>query len=158
MHVCPADVPGFRLRGASASEQHVCCKPELASIVADAADSNDDEVCWLLFRPILARVPGSKNPRSVYGTDVPRYVTDLKVEKAGDGQYRIHGQVTQQGVPKDFRTLVPVEVEFGRNDTVRIGSLGMMGEATVPIDVTLKLPKEPKRAMVNSLGEILARD
>ncbi len=94
----------------------------------------------------------------VYGTDVPRYVTDLKVEKAGEGQYRIHGQVTQQGVPKDFRTLVPVEVEFGKNDTARIGSLGMMGEATVPVDVTLKLPKAPKRVTVNSLGEVLARD
>jgi hypothetical protein len=94
----------------------------------------------------------------VYGTDVPRYVADLKVEKADDGQYRIHGQVTQQGVAKDFRTLVPVEVEFGKNDTARIGSLGMMGEATVPIDVTLKLPKAPKRVVVNSLGEVLARD
>jgi hypothetical protein len=34
----------------------------------------------------------------------------------------------------------------------------MMGEATVPIDVTLKLPKAPKRAVVNSHGEVLARD
>src|SRR5436309_152791 len=47
----------------------------------------------------------------VYGMDVPRYVSDLKVEKAGD-EYRIHGQVTQQGVGKTFRALVPVQVEL----------------------------------------------
>jgi aminopeptidase N len=94
----------------------------------------------------------------VYGTDVPRYVSDLKAEKAEDGQYRIHGQVTQQGVAKDFRTLVPIDVEFGKNDSTQIGMLGMTGEATVPIDVKLKLPKAPKRVLVNSLGQVLARD
>jgi aminopeptidase N len=94
----------------------------------------------------------------VHGTDIPRFVSDLKVEKAGNGEYRIHGQVSQQGIAKDFRTLVPVQVDFGKNDLQRIGAIGMTGESTVPIDVTLKLPKAPKRALVNGLGEVLARD
>jgi peptidase M1-like protein len=94
----------------------------------------------------------------VYGTDIPRFVSDLKVEKTGEGEYRIHGQVSQQGVAKDFRTLVPVQLELGRNDLVRIGMLRMTGEATIPIDAKLKLPKAPKRALVNGLGEVLARD
>jgi len=93
----------------------------------------------------------------VYGMDVPRYVSDLKVEKAGD-EYRIHGQVTQQGVGKTFRALVPVQVELGKNEIARIGAIGMTGEATVPIDVKLKLPKEPRRVLVNAYGEVLARD
>jgi len=54
--------------------------------------------------------------------------------------------------------LAPVQVEFGKNDVVRIGMLGMTGESTVPIDATLKLPKAPKRALVNAHGEVLARD
>ena len=93
----------------------------------------------------------------VYGMDVPRYVSDLKVEKAGD-EYRIHGQVTQQGVGKTFRALVPVQVELGKNEIARIGAIGMTGEATVPIDVKLKLPKEPRRVLINAYGEVLARD
>jgi hypothetical protein len=94
----------------------------------------------------------------VHGTDIPRYVVSLKVEKAGGDQYRIHGQISQEGVSKDFRTLVPVQVDFGKNEIARIGSIGMTGEATVPLDVTLKLPKAPKRALVNANGEVLARD
>jgi polyisoprenoid-binding protein YceI len=87
-----------------------------------------------------------------------RYVSDLKVEKAGGDEYRIHGQVTQQGVDKTFRALVPVQVELGKNEIARIGTVGMTGEATVPIDVKLKLPKEPRRVLINAYGEILARD
>jgi hypothetical protein len=93
----------------------------------------------------------------VYGMDVPHYVSDLKAEKVGD-EYRIHGQVTQQGVGKAFRALVPVQVELGKNEIARIGTIGMTGEATVPIDVKLKLPKEPRRVLVNAYGEVLARD
>jgi hypothetical protein len=93
----------------------------------------------------------------IHGTDVPRYVADLKVEKAGD-QYRIHGQVTQEGVAKDFRALIPIQVDFGKDEIARIGMVGLTGEATVPIDVTLKLPKAPKRVLVNANGEVLARE
>jgi len=94
----------------------------------------------------------------VYGTEVPRYVSDLKAEKAGGDQYHIHGSVSQQGVAKDFRTLVPIQVELAKNEVIRIGMLGLTGEATVPIDVTLKLPKAPKRVLVNANGEVLARN
>lgn len=94
----------------------------------------------------------------VYGTDVPRYVSTLKVDKAGGDEYRIHGQITQEGVGKDFRALVPIQVDFGKNEITRIGMVGMTGEATVPIDVKLKFPKAPKRALVNAHGEVLARD
>jgi Peptidase family M1 domain len=94
----------------------------------------------------------------VYGTDIPRYVANLKVEKAGADGYRIHGQISQEGVGKNFRALIPVQVDFGKGEISRIGMIGMTGESTVPVDVTLKLPKAPKRALVNANGEVLARD
>ncbi|HEX7183057.1 MAG TPA: M1 family aminopeptidase [Thermoanaerobaculia bacterium] len=94
----------------------------------------------------------------VYGTEVPRYKSDLKVEKADGNRYRIHGNITQEGVSKDFRALVPIYVEFGKNELARIGLKPMVGESTVPIDATLELSKKPKRALVNARGEILARD
>jgi aminopeptidase N len=94
----------------------------------------------------------------VYGTDVPRYVSTLQVEKTDGDQYRIHGQITQEGVGKDFRAVVPVQIELGKNDIAKIGLVRMTGESTVPIDVKFKLPKPPKRVLVNALGEVLARD
>ena len=37
--------------------------------------------------------------------------------------------------------------------------LPMVGEATVPVDVKLKLPKKPgRKALLNVHGEVLARE
>src|SRR4029077_3017305 len=68
----------------------------------------------------------------VYGTEVPRYVSSLQVEKDEGDQYRIHGEIRQEGVGKDFRALVPLEVDFGKDDIVRIGMVRMTGETSVP--------------------------
>ncbi|HYU33163.1 MAG TPA: M1 family aminopeptidase [Thermoanaerobaculia bacterium] len=94
----------------------------------------------------------------VYGTEIPRYVSDLKVEKADGDQWRIFGQVKQQGVGKEFRAVVPLQVDFGKNETATIGLVPMIGETSVPVDVKIKLPKKPKKALVNAHGEVLARD
>jgi hypothetical protein len=93
----------------------------------------------------------------VYGTDVPRYAADLKVESSGD-ETRIHGTIRQEGVGKDFRALVPIYVEFGKNETARVGMVPMVGEASVPVDVKLKLPKKARKALLNVHGEVLARE
>lgn len=94
----------------------------------------------------------------VHGTDIPRYVADLKVEKADADQWRIHGQIKQEGVGEGFRALVPLQVEFGKNETATIGLLPMAGESSKAVDVKIKLPKKPKKALVNAHGEVLARE
>jgi hypothetical protein len=94
----------------------------------------------------------------VEGTDIPRYVADLKVEKADGEQWRIHGQVKQEGVGQDFRAVVPLQVDFGKNETATIGLVPMKGESAVPVDMKVKLPKKPKKALVNAHGEVLARE
>ena len=94
----------------------------------------------------------------VYGTEVPRYVADLKVDKASGDEYHISGSIRQEGVSKDFRALVPIYVEFNKNEDARIGMIPMIGDASVPVDVKLKLPKKPRRALVNAHEEVLARD
>lgn len=93
----------------------------------------------------------------VHGTDVPRYTADLKAEAAGE-ETRIHGTIRQEGVSKDFRALVPIYVEFGKNESVRVGMLPLAGETSVPVDVKLKLPKKARRVFLNAHGEVLARD
>ena len=94
----------------------------------------------------------------VEGTDLPRYVADLKVEKADGDRWRVYGQVKQEGVGQDFRAVVPLQVEFGKNETTTIGLVPMKGEAAVPVDVKVRLPKKPRKALVNAHGEVLARE
>jgi hypothetical protein len=93
----------------------------------------------------------------VYGVDVPRYTQDLKVESVGE-ETRIHGTIRQEGVSKDFRALVPIYVEFDKNATARVGMLPLVGEASAPVDVKLKLPKKARKALLNVHGEVLARE
>ena len=93
----------------------------------------------------------------VYGAEVPRYTHDLKLEAAGD-ETRIHGTIRQEGVSKDFRALVPIYVELGKNEHARVGMLPIVGEVAVPVDVKVKLPKKPRKALLNVRGEVLARD
>ena len=93
----------------------------------------------------------------VYGTEIPRYVTDLKLKQVGE-ETQITGSLRQEGVSKDFRALVPIYLEFGKNEFVRVGMVPMIGESSVPLDTKVKLPKKPRRALVNARGEILARE
>ncbi len=83
----------------------------------------------------------------------------------GDGkmdlffQQWVYGTVVQEGVSPTFRTPVPIYLEFDKGEKVLIGLTGMIGDSTKVVDVKgLKLPKKPKRALVNGRGEVLARD
>jgi hypothetical protein len=93
----------------------------------------------------------------VYGTEIPRLTADLSLAPEGDA-WHITGKIAQQGVSKDFRVLVPLYVEFDKGEKVRVGMLPLVGETTKPVDVKLKLPKKPKKAIINGLGEVLARE
>lgn len=93
----------------------------------------------------------------VRGTEVPRYKSDLAVRKEGD-KYRIAGKVAQEGVSDRFVALVPVDLDFGKGKTARLGTVRVVGSSTVPVDLLIALPKEPKRAVANLHGEVLARD
>ncbi|HEV8580925.1 MAG TPA: M1 family aminopeptidase [Thermoanaerobaculia bacterium] len=93
----------------------------------------------------------------VHGVAVPRYTSDLKVEPAGE-ETRIHGIIRQEGVSQDFRAVVPIYLELGKNEMVRVGLLPMVGETSMPVDVKLKLPKKARRAFLNAHGEVLSRE
>lgn len=93
----------------------------------------------------------------VYGYEVPRYVSDLKIKTSGDESV-ITGTVRQEGVSKDFRALVPIYVELSKTETARVALLPLVGESSSQVNLTVKLPKKPRRALVNARGELLARD
>ncbi len=94
----------------------------------------------------------------VYGSDLPRYTQDLKLEKAGANRWRVHGTIAQEGVPPTFRALVALYFDFGKGSVARFGTLAMVGSVEKPVDVTLEVARKPRRVVLNARHEVLARD
>jgi hypothetical protein len=94
----------------------------------------------------------------VYGTEVPAYETDVRIEKVGGNKYRLVGTISQRGVSDGFVTMVPTYVDFGKGRLVQFGRAPFKGNMTHRLDVTLELPKKPKAVVVNARHEVLAFD
>jgi aminopeptidase N len=94
----------------------------------------------------------------VYGTEIPRFSNKLEIKEEGDGKYRITGEVGQSEVSPGFLTPLPLYVEFDKGDIVRLGSVLLNGPVTVPANSELRLPKKPKRLLVNAFRDLLSRD
>lgn len=94
----------------------------------------------------------------IYGTEIPKITSKLEVAKVSDGKYRIHGTVTQAEVSGGFRSVIPLYVELGKDEWAVLGRAGMLGSSTLPIDVQVSLPKPPRRAKVNAMHDVLARE
>jgi hypothetical protein len=94
----------------------------------------------------------------VHGTEIPRYRAKLELRNVSGDQYRLSGSIGQEGVSDDFRTVLPVWVEYGKGELSRFGMVPLVGNQTIPVDVVLRVPKKPRRAVVNALHEVLARD
>lgn len=93
----------------------------------------------------------------VYGTEVPRLTANLEVMKAGQGGAWITGEVTVAEVPDDFRLLVPLYLQFGKDELARVGLLPFVGPGKRRVDLKLQVPKRPRRALINARHEVLAR-
>jgi hypothetical protein len=94
----------------------------------------------------------------VDGTEIPRYRTKLDVAPVSKDQYKISGSVAQEGVSADFWSLAQVYVEFPKGEVAHLGTLSLVGTATTPVDVTVKLSKAPKRIVLNALHDVLSLD
>ncbi len=94
----------------------------------------------------------------VHGTEIPRFSNKLEFKDEGGGKYRIAGEVSQSDVSPGFISLVPLYVEFDKGDLVRLGTLQMNGPATVPANFEIRLPKKPKRLVINAYRDVLSRD
>ncbi|HEV8267571.1 MAG TPA: M1 family aminopeptidase, partial [Thermoanaerobaculia bacterium] len=93
----------------------------------------------------------------VYGTEIPKMNSKFDVTDGGDGVYKIAGEVSVSGVSDDFRTLVPLYVDFGGGAMSRLGTMRVKGTATVPVNFEMKLPKKPKKVLVNAMHDVLVR-
>jgi hypothetical protein len=94
----------------------------------------------------------------VYGIEVPTYRVEMDIEKAGGGQYRLFGTVSQEQVSEEFMAMVPLYVDLGKGRYGMIGRAPFKGNQTHKIDTTIKLPSKPKDVLVNAHYEVLAWD
>ena len=93
----------------------------------------------------------------VDGTEIPHFTPKLEVNRVEDGKYRIHGTVTQEGVSEGFRSLAGLYVET-KGEVTRVGLIPLSGRTTVPVDLTVSLPRAPEHVLVNALHDVLYRD
>jgi len=89
----------------------------------------------------------------VYGTQIPKYHLDYQFNSV-NGKPNLHMTVTQSEVDDQFLMLVPVYADFGKG-MVRIGQMGMKGNASRSVDVPL--PAQPKKVALNAYRDILER-
>ena len=94
----------------------------------------------------------------VHGTEIPRFSNKLEIKDEGGGKYRITGEVGQSEVSPGFISLVPLYVEFDKGELVRLGTLRLNGPTSVPTNSEVRLPKKPKRLVLNAYRDVLSRD
>jgi hypothetical protein len=60
-------------------------------------------------------------------------------------------------VPADFRTRVPIYLDYGNDKTGRLGTLALVGATSTKVNVEVPLPQKPRRVFINGYHDVLAR-
>jgi hypothetical protein len=92
------------------------------------------------------------------GTEIPRYKYRLDGQPAGEGKFRLTGEITQSEVGPDFRMLVGIYGEFDEGRTALLARVPLVGASTLPLNVEMALPQRPKAIVLNALRDVLDRD
>lgn len=91
----------------------------------------------------------------VYGTEIPRYKLEYRLEDMGGGKTKLTCKLTQSGVSESFAMSVPIYLDFGKGDPVRLGSSTVFGNVTTP-EFEVVLPQRPKDVMLCWYEDVLA--
>lgn len=83
----------------------------------------------------------------VYGTGIPSYEMQYTVTDAGGGKWKLAGTVTQSGVPRGWKDVLPLYIEFNKN-LFRVGTINVM-EPVVKFEETLTFRPERVALCVN---------
>ncbi len=89
----------------------------------------------------------------VYRSALPTYRTSYQAVDGADGTYVLRLRVRQEGVPDDFVAYMPVAIEMGKNEVVRIRMkvTGPVSDMEFPL-----LPAKPRSVKFNDLDGVLA--
>ncbi|HZL85675.1 MAG TPA: M1 family aminopeptidase [Candidatus Krumholzibacteria bacterium] len=88
----------------------------------------------------------------VYGTAIPTYEFDQRMEKLESGNWLVHCRVRQTGVPEDFQMYVPIRIDFDNDRYVRFRVFlkGPLSEFDLP-----ELPEKPKAVVFHDFESVL---
>jgi subtilisin family serine protease len=92
-----------------------------------------------------------------FDRDIPRFTSKVDITDAGGGKYKLSGSVSQSEVSANFATVLPLYLVFDKGQTIKIGSVPLIGNTSKDINVELPLPQRPKSFAVNAMHDILAR-
>jgi aminopeptidase N len=93
----------------------------------------------------------------VYGTALPAYKFDFKIENSTSGSPALKMSCEQSNVDENFRMPVPVYLEWADGRVSRLGSLLMVGNSKKDFEVSLNGVKQlPRRALLNYFADVLA--
>jgi len=114
------------------------------------------------FQAVVERHLGAKMDwffrQWIEGTAVPKIESTIRVQPAAaSGRYRLSGSVTQSEVPDDFRSVLPLYLEFDKGQRTRLAQLNITGNRSLPIEQEIRLPKKPVRVLINPSFEWLTR-
>ncbi len=108
------------------------------------------------FRSITEKYLGYKMDwffnQWVYGTSIPSYKFAYKAAPTTEGKYKVTCRVQQLNVPDDFLMFVPLFVDFGNKQFIRLQILvkGPLSEFDLPL-----LPLKPEKIIFNDLESVL---
>ena len=109
------------------------------------------------FRAIVERELGSDMgwffDQWVHGSAIPKYTFAYQLEDRPNGAVKARIRVRQEGVPDDFRMIVPIQLDFGSAGTaiVRVDVNGPLTEQDLPL-----LPQRPQTVQLNPAEAVLA--
>ncbi len=90
----------------------------------------------------------------VFGTYIPDYKLEYRIEGGEGGQAVLVGKVTQSNVDDTFKMRVPLYADIdGR--VIRLGVLSLFGNSSTD-EFRVPLPKKPKKVMLNYFEDVLA--
>ncbi len=88
----------------------------------------------------------------VYGTGIPEYRFRYTVQEAGQGKWKLAGNVAQSGVPEGWKDVLPLYLHQS-GKVLRLGFL-TVGQKETPFEVAL--PFKPDKVSLNDYEDTLA--
>ncbi len=89
----------------------------------------------------------------VYGTDLPHYRLEYSFGTASGGKTLLRLNITQSGVSPNFKMLVPIYLDFGKDRIARLGVATITGNSSTGSDIPL--PTRPKAVKLCANYDVL---
>ncbi len=89
----------------------------------------------------------------VYGSQIPDYKLDYKLEAADGGKTKLKFKITQSNVDEKFKMRAPIYLDYD-GKLSRLGTVGVFGNSTTE-EIEVLLPQKPKRVLLCAYEDVL---